>query len=205
MGSVGRPKLEKTMSRVGRAPIAVPQGVSFTQTDGIVTVKGPKGTVTVKVSPEITLNQQDGTLLVTRPSDSPQHRSLHGLTRALLNNAVVGTSTGFTKVMELRGVGYRAEAAGKNLNLALGYSHPVQVALPEGVTAAVTPSTPTTENGFLAATITLSSHDRQMLGDVAADIRRRRPVEPYKGKGLRYQNEVVKRKLGKAAKGDKKK
>jgi large subunit ribosomal protein L6 len=193
------------MSRVGRAPIAIPQGVTYTQTDGLVTVKGPKGTVTVKMSPEITLNQEDGSLIVMRPSDSPQHRSLHGLTRALLNNAVVGTSTGFTKVMELRGVGYRAEAAGKNLNLALGYSHPVQVVLPEGVTATVANSTPTTENGFLAATITLTSHDRQLLGDVAADVRRRRPVEPYKGKGLRYQTEVVKRKLGKAAKGDKKK
>jgi large subunit ribosomal protein L6 len=193
------------MSRVGRAPIAIPSGVTYTQTDGIVTVKGPKGTVTVKIATDMTLEQQDGALVVKRPSDSPQHRSLHGLTRALLNNAIVGTSTGFTKVMELRGVGYRAEAAGKNLNMALGYSHPVQVVLPEGVTATVANSTPTTENGFLAATITLASHDRQMLGDVAADVRRRRPVEPYKGKGLRYQTEVVKRKLGKAAKGDKKK
>ena len=193
------------MSRIGRAPIAVPQGVTITQNEGEVTVKGPKGTVTVNISPEMTLQQENGTLNVLRPSDSTQHRSLHGLTRALLNNAVVGTSEGFTKILELRGVGYRAEVAGKNLNMALGYSHPVSVPLPEGVTATATPSTPTTENGFLAATITLTSHDKQMLGDVAADVRGRRSVEPYKGKGLRYSTEVVKRKLGKAAKGDKKK
>jgi large subunit ribosomal protein L6 len=151
----------------------------------------------VPLHPEISVAQEDGNLVVSRPSDSTRHKSLHGLTRALLNNAVVGAGEGFTKVLELRGVGYRAEVAGKQLNLALGYSHPVNMPLPEGVTAEVTPSTPTTENGFLAATITLRSHDKQALGDFAADVKGRRKVEPYKGKGLRYKGELVKRKQGK--------
>jgi large subunit ribosomal protein L6 len=192
------------MSRVGRAPITIPQGVTFELKNGQATVKGSKGTVTVPVHPEMQVQQENGELLVVRPSDVPRHRALHGLTRALLNNAVVGVSEGFTRVLELRGVGYRAEAAGKNLNLALGYSHPVQITMPDGVTAEATPSTPTTENGFLASTITLKSHDKQMLGDLAADIRASRPVEPYKGKGLRYKDEMVKRKLGKQAKSEKK-
>src|SRR5688572_9725777 len=122
------------MSRVGRSPITVPKGVTYELNNGLATVKGPKGTVTAMVHPEMEISQEDGTLVVQRPSDAPRHRALHGLTRALLSNAVVGVSEGFTRVLELRGVGYRAEAAGKVLNLALGYSHPVQVALPEGVT-----------------------------------------------------------------------
>ena len=185
------------MSRIGRAPIALPKGVSFEQIDGVVSVKGPKGNLSVPLHPEISVAQEDGHLVVTRPSDSTRHKSLHGLTRALLNNAVVGAGEGFTKVLELRGVGYRAEVAGNQLNLALGYSHPVPMPLPAGVTAEVTPSTPTTENGFLAATITLRSHDKQALGDFAADVKGRRKVEPYKGKGLRYKGEMVKRKQGK--------
>lgn len=192
------------MSRVGRAPIAIPKGVTITINDGQFTAKGPKGTIEREVHPEISVAQEDGQLLVTRPSDQTRHRALHGLTRALLNNAVVGVSEGFTRVMELRGVGYRAEVAGKDLNLALGYSHPVRLALPEGVTAEVTPSTPTMENGLLAATITLRCHDKQTLGDFAADVKGWRPVEPYKGKGLRYKGELVKRKAGKQGK-DKKK
>jgi large subunit ribosomal protein L6 len=186
------------MSRIGRAPIALPKGVSFEQNDGVVNVKGPKGALSVQIHPEISIAQEDGHLVVTRPSDSTRHKSLHGLTRALVNNAVVGVGEGFTKVLELRGVGYRAEVAGKNLNLTLGYSHPVQMALPEGLTAETVPSTPTMENGYLASTITLRSHDKQLLGDFAADVRAWRPVEPYKGKGLRYQGEFVKRKQGKA-------
>jgi len=185
------------MSRIGRSPIAVPAGVSYEIKDGFANVKGPKGSVAAMIHPEITIAQEDGQLVLTRPSESTRHKSLHGLTRALLNNAVVGVSEGFTKVLELRGVGYRAEATPKSLNMALGYSHPVNLPLPEGVTAAVTPSTPTTENGFLAATITLGSHDKQALGDFAADVRSRRSVEPYKGKGLRYKDEIVKRKQGK--------
>lgn len=193
------------MSRVGRAPVAIPNGVTIQLSDRLITVKGPKGTIGTPVPADIKVAQEDGHLVVSRPSDSGQHRALHGLTRALLNNAVVGVSEGFVRVMELRGVGYRAEATGKALNMSLGYSHPVSIPLPEGITAEVATSTPTTENGFLAATITLRSHDKQALGDFAADVRSRRPVEPYKGKGLRYKNEIVKRKLGKQAKSDKKK
>ena len=193
------------MSRIGRAPIAIPPGVTITQNGNDLTVKGPRGTNTVSVSPDMTLEQQDGQLIVSRPSDAKEHRATHGLTRALVNNAVVGASAGFTKVLELRGVGYRAEVKGKNLDMALGYSHPISLPLPEGVAATTTPSTPTTENGFLASTITITCHSKQALGDFAAEVRRQRKVEPYKGKGLRYQNEVVRRKLGKAAKGDKKK
>jgi large subunit ribosomal protein L6 len=185
------------MSRIGRAPITLPKGVTIEIKDGAAHVKGPKGTITTPINEEISIEQEDGVLVVSRPSDSTRHKSLHGLTRALLNNAVVGCGEGFTKVLELRGVGYRAEATAKSLNMALGYSHPVNMPLPEGVTAEATPSTPTTENGFLASTITLRSHDKQALGDFAADVKGRRKVEPYKGKGLRYKGELVKRKQGK--------
>lgn len=185
------------MSRIGRAPITLPKGVTIEIKDGVAHVKGPKGTTDTPISAEISVAQEGDQLLVSRPSDSTRHKSLHGLTRALLNNAVVGCGEGFVKILELRGVGYRAEATPKMLNMALGYSHPVNLPLPEGVTAESTPSTPTTENGFLAATITLRSHSKQALGDFAADVRGRRPVEPYKGKGLRYRGEFVKRKQGK--------
>jgi large subunit ribosomal protein L6 len=185
------------MSRIGRAPIVVPKGVSFEVKDGVAVVKGPKGEITAPVATDIAVEQQDGQLIVTRPSDSTRHKSLHGLTRALLNNAVIGVSEGFTKVLELRGVGYRAEATPKALNMALGYSHPVNLTLPEGLVASVANSTPTMENGYLAATITLTSHSKQILGDFAADVKGRRSVEPYKGKGLRYKGELVKRKQGK--------
>ena len=191
------------MSRIGRAPIPVPGGVNIDVKDGTATVKGPKGTVTAPVPHNFEVKIEDGVLTITRPSDEKTDRAQHGLTRALLNNAVVGVSEGFTKVLELRGVGYRAEVAGNSLNMALGYSHPVNLALPAGVTAAVTPSTPTQENGLLASTITLQSFDKQALGDFAADVKGRRPVEPYKGKGLRYKGERVVRKVGKQA--DKKK
>ena len=185
------------MSRIGRAPITLPKGVSIEIKDGIAHVKGPKGTNTAPIPEEITLVQADGVVTLGRPSDSTRHKSQHGLTRALLNNAVVGASEGFTRVLELRGVGYRAEATPKALNMALGYSHPVNLPLPDGIGAAVQPSTPTLENGYLAATITLTSHSKQILGDFAADVKGRRSVEPYKGKGLRYKGELVKRKQGK--------
>ena len=185
------------MSRIGRAPITLPKGVTIDIKDGVAHVKGPKGTILTPINEEISVEQNDGVMTVSRPSESTRHKSLHGLTRALLNNAVVGCGEGFVKVLELRGVGYRAEATAKSLNMALGYSHPVNMPLPEGVTAEATPSTPTTENGFLASTITLRSHDKQALGDFAADVKGRRKVEPYKGKGLRYKGELVKRKQGK--------
>ena len=191
------------MSRIGKAPITVPSGVTISISDGTATVKGPKGTVTAPVPNDLTVAQDNGIITVARPTDSKQHRSLHGLTRALLNNAVIGVSQGFTKILELRGVGYRAEVQGTVLKLALGYSHPVDMTLPQGIVASTTPSTPTSENGLLAATITLSSHDKQVLGDFAADVKGWRPVEPYKGKGLRYKGERVVRKVGKQA--DKKK
>lgn len=191
------------MSRVGRSPIDIPSGVNLEIQSGVVSVKGPKGSLQMTVHPEMKVLREENQLLVQRPSDVGEHRSLHGLTRALLANMVHGVHQGFSKVLELRGVGYRAEVKGKALDLVLGYSHPVLVDLPEGVTCEVTPSTPTMENGYLAATITLNCHDKQMLGDVAAEVRGKRPVEPYKGKGLRYRNEVVKRKLGKQAKSDK--
>ena len=191
------------MSRIGKAPITIPQGVTITINDGLATVKGPKGTTTAPIPADFTTAQENGVLTVVRPSETKQHRSLHGLTRALLNNAIVGASTGFTKVIELRGVGYRAEVAGKTLKLALGYSHPVDIVMPEGIAVTVANSTPTSENGLLAATITVTSHDKQILGDFGADVKGRRPVEPYKGKGLRYQGEKVVRKVGKQA--DKKK
>jgi len=191
------------MSRIGKAPITVPSGVTISVADGVATVKGPKGTVTAPVPANFQLNEEGGTLTVVRPSETKQDRAQHGLTRALLFNAIKGVSDGFTKVLELRGVGYRAEVAGKTLKMALGYSHPVDIPLPDGIAAAATPSTPTSENGLLASTITLSSHSKQILGDFAADVKGRRPVEPYKGKGLRYQGEKVIRKAGKQA--DKKK
>lgn len=191
------------MSRIGRAPIALPKGVTIDIKDGIATVKGPKGTVTAPIPEDFKINEEGGTVTVIRPSDVKEHRAKHGLTRALLSNAIVGVSEGFTKTLELRGVGYRAEVQGKVLKMALGYSHPVDLPLPEGVTASTTPSTPTSENGLLASTIVLTCHDKQILGDFAADVKGRRPVEPYKGKGLRYKGEPVKRKVGKQA--DKKK
>ncbi len=193
------------MSRIGRAIIPVPSGVTITQSGTDITVKGPKGVNTLSISQDMSLHQEDGHITVVRPSDEKQYRAMHGLTRALLSNAVVGASEGFTKILELRGVGYRAEVKGKNLDMALGYSHPISLPLPEGIATTVANSTPTTENGFLAATITITSHSKQLLGDFSAEVRRQRKVEPYKGKGLRYKNEVVRRKLGKAAKGDKKK
>ncbi len=191
------------MSRIGKAPITVPAGVTITVNDGLATVKGPKGTTTAPIPVNFETSQENGILTVVRPSETKQDRSMHGLTRALLNNAVVGASVGFTKIIELRGVGYRAEVAGKTLKMALGYSHPVDIPMPEGITVTVANSTPTSENGLLAATITITSHDKQILGDFAADVKGRRPVEPYKGKGLRYQGERVIRKVGKQA--DKKK
>jgi len=191
------------MSRVGRAPIVVPKGVEVNIEDGVVKVKGPKGALEAPVPADVTVARENGHLLVSRAGDKQEQRSLHGLTRALLNNAVVGVSEGFSKVLELRGVGYRAELAGKVLKMALGYSHPVDLEVPAGLEVEVAPSTPTLENGYLAARITLRSHDKQALGDFAAEVRSQRPVEPYKGKGLRYLDEVVKRKVGKQGKGEK--
>jgi large subunit ribosomal protein L6 len=167
-----------------------------------VTVKGPKGELSQQISPELNLKLEDGQLTVSRPSDNREHRSMHGLYRTLINNMVVGVTTGYTKSLEIHGVGYRAAKVGKNLVILVGYSHPIEVQAPEGVTLTV--------DGVDAATkatkISVSGIDKQLVGAVAADIRRVRKPEPYKGKGIRYAGEKIRRKAGKAGKvGGKKK
>jgi len=179
------------MSRIGKAPIAVPDGVKVELNNSTVTVTGPRGSLSQSFHPDISIELNDGTLSVTRPTDSRQHRSLHGLTRALLNNMVVGVSQGFTKSLQIEGVGYRAEMDGSTLVLNVGYSHPVRFEPPASV-------------GFAVETrskvITVSGPDKQVVGELAAQIRKTRPPEPYKGKGIRYSDEVVRRKAGKAGK-----
>ena len=174
------------MSRVGRSPIPVPTGVEVTVASGRVAVKGPKGNLERAIPEDITIRQADGNVLVERPDDERRHRALHGLTRSLVNNMVVGVTEGFTKELEIVGVGYRATAQGPNrIELALGFSHMVPVDAPEGIAFEVPTPTRITVRG---------------VGQVAADIRRLRKPEPYKGKGVRYLGEVVHRKAGKAAK-----
>jgi large subunit ribosomal protein L6 len=179
------------MSRIGRAPIAVPSGVEVTIGGGQVTVKGPNGTLTRPVPGEITIRQEDSTLLVERPNDERQNRALHGLTRSLVSNMVTGVTAGFTKELEIVGVGYRATPKGPNqIELALGFSHPVVVDAPNGITFEVPQPTRIAVKGI----------DKEMVGQVAANIRKIRKPEPYKGKGVRYAGERVIRKAGKAAK-----
>lgn len=179
------------MSRIGRAPIAVPDGVKVEFDNSAVTVTGPKGSLSQAFHPDMNIELNDGTLSVTRPTDSRRHRSLHGLTRALLNNMVVGVSQGFTKSLQVEGVGYRAEMEGKTLVLNVGYSHPVRFEPPDDVQFSVDTRT---------KTITVSGPDKQVVGELAAQIRKARPPEPYKGKGIRYSDEVIRRKAGKAGK-----
>lgn len=181
------------MSRIGKSIITIPAGVTVTIADSVVTVKGPKGELTQEVKDGITIEQKDGELTLDRPSESKQHKALHGLYRALINNMVVGTSEGFTKKLELVGVGYRASHAGQKLELALGYSHGIVVSLPKEV------SLNTESEKGKNPIITLSSHDKQLLGMVAAKIRSFRKPEPYKGKGVRFVGENVRRKAGKSA------
>jgi large subunit ribosomal protein L6 len=179
------------MSRVGKNPIAVPGGVDVTIADRDVAVKGPKGTLSRTLPGEITVRQEDGTLLVERPNDERQNRALHGLTRSLVANMVTGVTEGFVKELEIVGVGYRATAQGPNrMELALGFSHPVFVDAPDGVTFEVPQPT----------RIRVIGIDKEIVGQVAANIRKIRKPEPYKGKGIRYLGEQVKRKAGKAAK-----
>jgi large subunit ribosomal protein L6 len=178
------------MSRIGRSPIPIPQGVDVAVSGSHVTVKGPKATLERDVHPDITVSVSEGVVSVTRPSDERNHRALHGLTRSLVANMVHGVTEGFSKVLEIQGVGYRAAAKGKNIELSVGYSHPVPVEAPEGVTFTV--ETPTR--------IVISGADKQVVGQIAADIRAHRPPDPYKGKGIRYEGEYVRRKAGKAAK-----
>ena len=179
------------MSRIGRAPIPLPSGVEVKVEGRRVSVTGPKGTLTRELPGEIRLRQEDSTLLVERPNDERQNRALHGLTRSLVNNMVVGVTDGFSKDLEIVGVGYRATPQGPDaIELALGFSHSVRVNAPEGITFEVPAPTRITVRGI----------DKEAVGQAAADIRKLRKPEPYKGKGVRYAGEVVRRKAGKAAK-----
>jgi large subunit ribosomal protein L6 len=177
------------MSRIGRKPIPVPDAVSVELSPGRVAVKGPKGELAQVLSTDMKVEQSDGTLTVERPTNRGEHRALHGLTRSLIANMVEGVTEGFEKRLEIQGVGYRAQLKGKNLELALGYSHPVSIEAPEGIDFEVPQPTE----------IIVSGIDKQLVGQVAADIRKRRPPEPYKGKGIRYRGEHVMRKVGKRA------
>ena len=181
------------MSRIGKAIITIPSNVTITEKDNVVTVKGPKGELSQELTEGITLEQNDGELTVNRPSDSKQHKALHGLYRALINNMIVGTSNGFEKKLELVGVGYRASHSGQKLELALGFSHGIVLELPKEITIDTL-----TEKGKNPI-ITLTSYDKQLLGMVAAKIRSFRKPEPYKGKGVRFVGENVRRKAGKSA------
>ena len=178
------------MSRIGRMPIPLPSGVEVAQEGNRLTVKGPLGTLERELHPEMKLEREDGELRIVRPSDEPRHRALHGLTRTLVNNMVTGVTSGFTKNLEISGVGYRAQLQGAKLVLALGYSHPVEVDPPAGIEFRV--ETPTRLAVFGA--------DKELVGQIAAYIRSQRKPEPYKGKGIRYQGEQILRKAGKAGK-----
>ncbi|MBS1501292.1 MAG: 50S ribosomal protein L6 [Bacteroidetes bacterium] len=182
------------MSRIGKAPIAIPQGVTITVGDGnVVTVKGPKGELHQAIDGDITVAQEDGHLLVQRPSDQKRHKALHGLYRALLNNMVTGVTKGYKLEQELVGVGYRATNQGQTLDLVLGYSHHYVFELPKEVKVSTT-----AEKGK-NPTIILESIDKQLIGQVAAKIRSLRAPEPYKGKGIKFVNEQLRRKAGKSA------
>lgn len=183
------------MSRIGRAPIEIPAGVTVkVGDDNLVQVKGPKGELSRKIRPEMKITVEGNVLTVTRPSDIKEHRSLHGLSRTLINNMVVGVTTGFSKNLEINGVGYRAAKQGNNLNLSLGFSHPVVVEPPKGIEFDV-PS---------ATSIVVKGIDKELVGAVAAKVRGYREPEPYKGKGIKYAGEHIRRKEGKAgAKGKK--
>jgi len=179
------------MSRIGRKPIPVPKAVTVTVESGnFVTVKGPNATLSRNLPVAMRIVQEDGTITIERPSDTKEHRALHGLTRSLLANMVIGVSDGFRKVLEINGVGYRATKTGKDLTLALGFSHPVVVSPPAGIDLTVGERN----------TVIVSGADKQLVGEVAANIRGLRPPEPYKGKGVKYLEERIRRKAGKAGK-----
>jgi large subunit ribosomal protein L6 len=183
------------MSRIGRQPIPLPSGVTVTVEPELVTVKGPKGELSERISRDITVAQTeveggDGQqLVVTRPTDRGEHRALHGLTRTLVANMVTGVTTGFEKSLEIQGVGYRAQLKGNDLELALGYSHPIEIKAPEGISFEVPQPT----------RITVRGASKQQVGEIAAQIRKQRKPEPYKGKGIRYEGEYVAKKVGKRA------
>jgi large subunit ribosomal protein L6 len=177
------------MSRIGRKPIPVPSGVEITIEPELVTVKGPKGELSERVHRDITVARDGEELTVSRPTDRGEHRALHGLTRSLVANMVEGVTAGYEKRLDIQGVGYRAQLKGKDLELALGYSHPVAIAAPAGIEFEVPQPTKVVVRGI----------SKQLVGEVAANIRKQRPPEPYKGKGIRYEGEYVARKVGKRA------
>jgi large subunit ribosomal protein L6 len=177
------------MSRIGRQPLPIPDGVSVDVGTGTVAVKGPKGELSQTVSPDMTVSVDDDVLTVARPTDRGEHRALHGLTRSLIANMVAGVTDGFQKTLEIQGVGYRARLQGTSLELSVGYSHQVSIPAPEGIEFEVPQPTQVIVRGI----------DKQLVGETAARIRRVRPPEPYKGKGIRYEGEHVRRKVGKRA------
>lgn len=177
------------MSRIGKMPIPVPSGVDFKlDSNNAVTVKGPNGTLSRELHKDMIIKYEDGVVTVTRPSDKKEHRSLHGLTRTLIANMVEGVTNGFTKTLQINGVGYRAAMQGNKLGLTLGYSHPVEMEAVEGITIEVPQPN----------TIIVKGADKQLVGHIASKIREKRPPEPYKGKGVKYADEVIRRKEGKA-------
>jgi large subunit ribosomal protein L6 len=176
------------MSRIGKAPVEVPQGVNVEVSGRSVKVTGPKGELTVPVGRGVEVRQDDGSLVLERASDSPEHKAMHGLTRSLIQNAVTGVTEGFSKTLQIAGVGYRAALQGSDVNLQVGYSHPVLIT-PRGGVEFEVPN---------ATTIVVRGIDKQQVGQMAAEIRRVRPPEPYKGKGIRYSDEQIRRKVGKA-------
>src|ERR1700746_186623 len=178
------------MSRIGRLPVVVPKGVDVTIAGRSVSVKGPKGTLSLEVAEPIEVNHADGVITVTRPNDEGKVRALHGLSRSLIANMVTGVTEGFSKTLEIVGVGYRVQARGENLEVSLGFSPPVPVTAPEGITLRVESPTRFVVEGI----------DKQQVGEVAANIRKLRKPDPYKGKGARYQGEQIRRKVGKAGK-----
>src|SRR5690242_16560374 len=178
------------MSRIGRLPIPIPAGVDVTVTGTNVAVKGPKGTLDRDIAPTLTIVREDGVLRVERPNDAKESRELHGLTRTLINNMVVGVTTGYRKGLEITGVGYRAQLVGKKLQLSLGYSHPIEIDPPDGIAFEVENPTRLAVTGI----------DKELVGHVAARVRAQRKPEPYKGKGVRYAGEQIRRKAGKAGK-----
>ena len=181
------------MSRIGRKPINIPAGVEVKVDDSVVTVKGPKGTLTQKIHPNMTVTVEGNEILVTRPNDEKENRSLHGLSRTLIHNMVIGVTEGYKKTLEVNGVGYRAQKQGNNLVMNLGFSHQVIVSEVPGIKIDV-PN---------ANTVVISGPDKQQVGQFAAEVREKRPPEPYKGKGIKYADEHIRRKEGKAGKGGK--
>lgn len=181
------------MSRIGRLPVAIPAGVDVKIDGNTVTVKGPKGTLTNSFNPNMTITLDNGVITVARPNDNKENRSVHGLTRTLINNMIVGVTEGYTKTLEINGVGYRAQKQGKDINLTIGFSHPVIVTETDDVSLEIVPPNK----------IVVSGIDKQKVGQFAAQIRGKRPPEPYKGKGIKYVDEYVRRKEGKAGKGKK--